>query len=113
MVWVSSDLANWEYHPIELPEIDYAPCAVKHRGKYYITASNHSPLYVSDSPLGPFKKLGVMRDIDNKPFPRGMWDPMLRPSPSSLESSARKSINILSHITENSVRILRLSKAAW
>ena len=77
MVWVSSDLANWEYHPIELPEVDYAPCAVKHRGKYYITASNHSPLYVSDSPLGPFEKLGVIRDIDNKPFPRGMWDPML------------------------------------
>ena len=27
MVWVSSDLANWEYHPIELPDLNYAPCA--------------------------------------------------------------------------------------
>jgi len=73
-MWFSDDLVKWT--AADLPELDYAPCTVKHRGKYYLTASN-SPLYVSCSPVGPWEKLGVMRDMDGKPYPGEMWDPMM------------------------------------
>ena len=73
-MWFSDDLVKWT--AVDLPELDYAPCAVKHNGKYYLTASN-SPLYVSDTPTGPWEKLGFMRDLDGKPYPGNMWDPML------------------------------------
>lgn len=73
-MWFSDDLVKWTV--VDLPELDYAPCAVRHRGKYYLTASN-SPLFVSDTPTGPWEKLGVMRDMDGKPYPGGMWDPMM------------------------------------
>ena len=68
-MWFSDDLVKWT--AADLPELDYAPSAVKHRGKYYLTASN-SPLYVSCSPVGPWEKLGVMLDMDGKPYPGAM-----------------------------------------
>ena len=75
-MWFSDDLVKWT--AVDLPEeLDYAPCAVKHRGKFYLTASNNSPLFVSDTPIGPWKKLGIMRDMDGNPYPRNMWDPMM------------------------------------
>jgi hypothetical protein len=71
MAWVSSDGGvTWEHHPLNVRDIGYAPTVVKHNGKYLLMAID-SPLYTSDSPLGPFTAIGkialpgnVARQID-------------------------------------------------
>lgn len=60
MVYDSDDLVHWTPHydetwmPISAP---MAPTIEEFNGKFYVTA-NSTPLHVSDSPLGPWKKVG-------------------------------------------------------
>jgi xylan 1,4-beta-xylosidase len=61
MAWVSADQgASWQHHPLNTRDIGYAPTVVRHRGRFLLLASG-SPLYASDSPLGPFEKLGSIQ----------------------------------------------------
>jgi len=53
--WVSEDLVNWDFHAVA--GIPVAPDVVKYNGKFYLSG-NDDNLYVSDSPLGPFKDMG-------------------------------------------------------
>ena len=52
----------------------YAPTVVKHRGRFWLLAFG-SNLFVSDSPLGPFKDVGPLRAPDGSEARVG--DPML------------------------------------
>ncbi len=58
MAWVSADNgATWQHHPLNIRDAGYAPTVVKHGNRFLLLASE-SPVYVSDSPLGPFTELG-------------------------------------------------------
>ena len=60
MAWVSEDFIHWKHFRTDPYEFGYAPTIVKHREKFYITASS-SDVRVSDSPLGPFVSIGFFR----------------------------------------------------
>jgi len=76
MAWVSSDGgATWQHHPLNIRDIGYAPTIEKHKGKFFILASN-SELYRSDSPLGPFETLGRIQFPPGVNYPEEV-DPML------------------------------------
>ena len=74
MAWVSSDGGiSWQHHPLNIRDIGYAPTVVRHKNKFLLMASE-SEVYTSDSPLGPFKPIGMI------PLPPGLpsqIDPML------------------------------------
>lgn len=57
--WVSEDMLNWDFHAVE--GIPVAPDVVKYNGKFYLSG-NSDNLFVSDSPLGPFKDLGPFKN---------------------------------------------------
>ena len=57
--WVSDDLLNWDFHAVQ--GVPVAPDVVKYRGKFYLSG-NSDNLFVSDSPLGPFKDLGPFKN---------------------------------------------------
>jgi xylan 1,4-beta-xylosidase len=76
MAWVSADMgATWTHHPLNVRDIGYAPTIVRHRGRFLLMASESS-VYVSDSPLGPFKELGPIR-LPASPGLPSQTDPML------------------------------------
>ena len=56
-VYTSPDLETWTHHP--LPELadDYDPRVFAWGGKFYLTASR-APVWVGDTPLGPWAPLG-------------------------------------------------------
>ena len=60
--WVSEDLANWDFHAVE--HVPVAPDVVKYRGRYYMTG-NDCPVYVADSPLGPYSVLGEWKNTSD------------------------------------------------
>jgi len=74
MAWVSSDNgATWAHHPLNIRDVGYAPTIVHHRDRFLLLASD-SDIYSSDSPLGPFVKIGKIE------LPKGLpeqVDPML------------------------------------
>lgn len=74
MAWVSSDGGiTWEHHPLNVRDIGYAPTVVRHKGKFLLIASS-SPIYTSDSPLGPFTAIDKINLPPGLPTP---IDPML------------------------------------
>ena len=77
MAWKSKDCgATWEQIDVGVYDLGYAPTAVKHRGKYYLTTGG-SQLHVADSPEGPFKPIGRIArpKVDGKEM--SYDDPML------------------------------------
>lgn len=58
MAWVSEDFTNWKHYRTEPYCPKYSPCIIPWKGKFLLTAWN-SPLYIADSPLGPFTELGA------------------------------------------------------
>ena len=84
MAWVSEDQgATWTHHPINVRHLGYAPTVVQHRGKFYLMGSENpekeNPLYIADSPLGPYRLLGQIilpQKAGNLPVP-SLGDPML------------------------------------
>lgn len=68
--YVSEDFIHWEFHPVEIEgELGYAPSVVYFRNKFLLTASpvdNESMIYVSENPLGPYKKLGNPKFADGR-----------------------------------------------
>ncbi|MBL8817929.1 MAG: family 43 glycosylhydrolase [Planctomyces sp.] len=76
MAWVSEDLgATWKHHPLNVRDAGYAPTIVKHRNRFLLMASN-SPIYASESPLGPFEELGRIELQRSGTLP-DFVDPML------------------------------------
>jgi hypothetical protein len=74
MAWVSKDGgATWRHYPLNVRDVGYAPTIVKHKGKFLLMASE-SPVYSSDSPLGPFREIGPIKLPAGVP---GQIDPML------------------------------------
>ena len=67
MAWVSEDFKNWEYVKTEPYCPKYSPCIIPWNGRFLLT-SWYCPLYVADSPLGPFEELGQFMNLDGKDF---------------------------------------------
>ncbi len=67
MAWVSEDFCNWKHVRTEPYCGKYSPCITKWGDRFLLTSWN-CPLYVGDSPLGPFEKLGQFRLPDGTPF---------------------------------------------
>lgn len=59
--WSTTDYINWEYHQMNLGVV--APTFVQIGEKYYF-AGNNTPVYVSDSPVGPWEELGYFQMPD-------------------------------------------------
>jgi len=74
MVYWTEDFVTWHHVRMEPYDCGYAPTVVKHRGRFYLTASG-APLYVADSPLGPFQQRGWFRLPNGDGYSCG--DPML------------------------------------
>lgn len=73
-VYESEDYVTWKVcRECHIPPL-VAPTIIKHRKRFYLMGSE-SPLYVADSPYGPFKELGRVCDPEgNEIYIR---DPML------------------------------------
>ena len=67
LAWVSRDFVHWEHVPVDPPCVGYSPAIAVRDGKFYLTGHSH-PLYVSDSPLGPFTLLGDFIRPDGSRF---------------------------------------------
>ena len=76
MAWVSADQgATWRHHPLNVREIGYPPTVVRHRGRFLL--GNNSPtLHASESPLGPFEKIGDLKLAAGGEVPP-LWGKML------------------------------------
>jgi xylan 1,4-beta-xylosidase len=66
--WISSDLLNWTFQRVD--NVPIAPHVVKYDGAFYM-CGNDGPLFKSDSPLGPFTRIGDWRDT---PDVTGGWN---------------------------------------
>ncbi len=75
MAWVSADFRTWQHHPMNIDDVGYAPTILKFKDRFYLTACN-APLYVADTPLGPFREIGSFLDCQGRPI-EGWGDPML------------------------------------
>lgn len=67
MAWVSDDFKNWKHIKTQPYCPKYSPCIIPWKGKFLLT-SWFCPLYIADSPLGPFEVLGEFTDLNGKPF---------------------------------------------
>lgn len=75
MAWKSTDYgATWTHIDVGVYDLGYAPTAVKHRGKFYLTTGG-SQLHVADSPEGPFKPIGRIKR--HPAMKSGYDDPMM------------------------------------
>lgn len=61
--WVSSDMLNWELHPVD--GVPVAPDVVPYNGKFYMTG-NSMNVWVSDNPDGPFTVLGQWKGVPDR-----------------------------------------------
>lgn len=74
MVYWTEDFTVWHHERMEPYDCGYAPTVVKHRGKFYLTACSAN-VYVSESPLGPFRDIGPLTDAEGRTV--RVDDPML------------------------------------
>ena len=71
-VYVSSDLINWEYCPIEIDSpLGYAPAVTRCGKNIYISSSIRrgdatGRIWQAEHPLGPFKTVGAPKDKNGK-----------------------------------------------
>jgi xylan 1,4-beta-xylosidase len=76
--WVSTDLVDWKYQPVEGARVPVAPHVVKYNGMFYMSG-NDAPLYRAPNILGPYELAGPWLDEDGEPW-RGIsangraWD---------------------------------------
>lgn len=75
-VYRSVDFINWQHFEIDLDGPDgYAPAVCQLNGQFFLSFSL-SPLYVANSPLGPFHSLGMITDRTGIPL-KAYLDPAL------------------------------------
>lgn len=67
-VYTSGDMLHWKREKVVgIPDVFDGPAVQKIKGKYYFIG-NQTALYRSDDPLGPYQRLGYMRDCMGKEF---------------------------------------------
>jgi xylan 1,4-beta-xylosidase len=64
--WVSQDLVNWQYRPVQ-GRVPVAPGIVKYKGTFYMSG-NGAPLYRARDILGPYESLGDWKDHKGQPW---------------------------------------------
>jgi hypothetical protein len=79
--YVSRDLRNWEYCPIDIDgKLGYAPTIAKLGERFLLTSSppygESAAIYSAPAPLGRFENLGEPRDIHGNPL-QAYLDPAL------------------------------------
>lgn len=64
--YVTEDFVYWKKVDIglDINNIRFSPAVVNFRGKWYMSGHSVSGMYVSDSPLGPFKHCGNITDVN-------------------------------------------------
>jgi len=62
VAYVSEDFVHWKHVDIGIPNLTYSPAIAQHNDKWYLTGHQSPDLFVSDSPLGPFKLCGQITD---------------------------------------------------
>lgn len=67
IAFVSEDFATWKHYRTDPYYLRYSPAIVPYKGKFYLTAHS-SPMYVGDSPLGPFRLIGDFIRLDGSTF---------------------------------------------
>ncbi len=67
MCWVSEDFANWQHVRTEPFCPKYSPAIIPWKSRFLLTSWN-CPLYVADSPTGPFEELGAFIAPDGSEF---------------------------------------------
>lgn len=67
MAWVSEDFVSWKHIRTSPYCSRYSPCITAWKGKFLLTGSN-CPLYVGDSPVGPFEEKGDFIKPDGSHF---------------------------------------------
>ncbi len=60
LAYVSDDMVHWHSLPVEPEDVGPAPTVMIHQGKCYLSGGD-GPLYVGDTPEGPFCLLGYFR----------------------------------------------------
>ena len=65
--WVSEDLVNWKYNPVQGARVPTAPGVFKYNGYFYMSG-NSAPLYRSENILGPYEQVGDWKMKDGKPW---------------------------------------------
>lgn len=68
MAWVTEDFERWEHVRTTPYNPKYSPSIVPWKDGKFLMASWNNPLYVSDTPLGPFRELGAYILPDGSPF---------------------------------------------
>ena len=62
--WVSEDLVNWEYHPVQ-GRVPVAPGIIKYKNYFYMSG-NGAPLYRAKDILGPYESAGDWKTHDGQ-----------------------------------------------
>jgi xylan 1,4-beta-xylosidase len=75
LAWVSRDFCTWDRVRMNLDRVGYAPTIAAWDGKFWLHASERTPLYVSDGPVGPWKEVGPVVGRDGRELPHH-HDPM-------------------------------------
>jgi len=80
--YVSKDLAHWTYQKVAIEnDLGYAPTIAKVNGRYVLTSSvpfRGTPhVYVAQAPLGPYKDLGPVLEVDGSVISPEYLDPSL------------------------------------
>jgi xylan 1,4-beta-xylosidase len=65
--WLSQDLVNWKYKPVQGARVPVAPHVVKYHGVFYMSG-NSSPLYRAPDILGPYELAGPWKDEMGEPW---------------------------------------------
>lgn len=67
MAWVSENFRDWQSVSTEPYCPKYSPAIIPWKGKFLLTSWN-CPLYVADTPTGPFQLLGRLIDTEGNEF---------------------------------------------
>jgi len=67
--WVSSNLMDWKYQPVEVRggRIPVAPHVARYKGAFYLSG-NSAPLYKAAEILGPYELVGPWLDEKGEPW---------------------------------------------
>ncbi|MBQ2968449.1 MAG: family 43 glycosylhydrolase [Clostridia bacterium] len=68
VAYVTEDFVNWKHVDIGVHDVSYSPAIVEFRGKWYLNGHQSPDMYCADSPLGPFKHIGVLKDTKGSPI---------------------------------------------
>jgi hypothetical protein len=65
--WVTKNLVDWKYQPVQGVRVPVAPHVVKYNGVFYMSGNN-APLYRAPNILGPYELAGPWTDEKGQPW---------------------------------------------